>query len=305
VPSERSPNLAANLAAQLAQHRAALGDRPFEFEHGLHGDARFARGQLAELVGRVPCAWVLAHEAQFSPHERRGKAKLPADADLVQAIVTLPTAGVSIRAYNLEHTTDFRPLLDELTPIVRDFVGDREGGLSEVNLATFLASAGAVTAAHPDRHHNLLLNVDGRKEVWVDTDPDTRGHHVRTLDYFRRPDLGAPELPPAEQFVLEPGQGVYIPPYRWHWTRVLDDCATGFSVGFSTATTDRNNRVLGFDMRLRALGVRPRPFDMHGDGGVTGRVKAGLSPVVARAARLRPRRGGSLVVSGDPQEVAR
>lgn len=301
MPSE----LSANLAAQLATNRDALGDRPFVFEHGLHGDDRFARGQLAELVSRVPCAWVLAHEAQFSPHERRGKTKLPADADLAAAIVALPTSGVSIRAYNLEHTTDFRPLLDELTPVVRDFVGDLEGGVAEVNLATFLASAGAVTAAHPDRHHNLLLGVDGRKEVWVDTDPDARGHHVRTLDYFRRPDLGAPELPPAAKFVLEPGQGVYIPPYRWHWTRVLDDCATGFSVGFSTPATERNNRVLGFDMRLRALGVRPRPFDMDADGGLTSRVKAGLGPAVARAARLRPRRRGTLVVSGDPQEVAR
>jgi len=289
----------------LSAHREALGDRPFVFDHGLHGDPRFERGQLAELVTRVPCAWVLAHEAQFSPHERRGKTKLPADADLGAAILDLPTSGVSIRAYNLEHTTDFRPLLDEVTPVVTDLVGDREGGVAEVNLATFLASAGAVTAAHPDRHHNLLLGVDGRKKVWVDRDPDARGHHVRTLDYFRRPDLGAPDLPPAECFALEPGQGVYIPPYRWHWTEVLDDCATGFSVGFSTATTERNNCVLGFDMRLRTLGLRPRPFDMHGDGGVSGRTKARLAPVVTRAARLRPRRGGTLVVSADPQEVAR
>jgi len=291
--------------SDLSAHRASLGDTPFVFEHTLHGDARFARDRLAELVTRVPCGWVLAHEAQFSPHERRGKTKLPEDADLRAAIVDLPTSGVSIRAYNLEHTTDFRPLFDELTPVVTDFVGELEGGVSEVNLATFVASAGAVTAAHPDRHHNLLLEVDGRKKVWVDRDPDARGHHVRTLDYFRRPDLGAPELPPAECFLLEPGQGVYIPPYRWHWTEVLDDCGTGFSVGFSTPTTERNNCVLGFDMRMRALGLRPRPFDMHGAGGVTGRAKARLSPVVARTARLRPRRGTSLVESPEPQEVAR
>jgi hypothetical protein len=288
---------------ELAEHADDFGVRPFVFRHGLADDPRFSHEKLAEVVHRLPSGWVLAHEAQHSPHECRGKDALAPDTDLAQVIRDLPTSGVSIRAYNLEHTTAFRALFAEVRPAVRDLVDGREGGLVEVNLAAFLASAGAVTAAHPDRHHNLLLQVSGTKEVWIDDEPDRRRHHTRTLDYLRFPHLGAPELPPARSHVLAPGEGVYIPPYGWHWTSVLGDSAAGFSIGFSTPNTVRNSRVLAVDMKLRRLGVRPRPF---GDpGSLTGRVKAGLQPVAAMVDRVRLARDHALVRSPEPQEVAR
>lgn len=293
------------MLTDLAAHRDALGARAFTFRHSLGDDPRFDLDRLADLVPRLPSAWVLAHEAQFSPHERRGKTKVAPGTDLGRAIADLPTSGVSIRAYNLENTTDFRPILDATSPAVLDFVDCREGGVRDINLATFVASTGAVTAAHPDRHHNFLLNVQGRKQVWIGCDPDPRAQYIRTLDWFRRPHLGAPDLPPAETFSLAPGDAIYIPPYAWHWTEVLDDGATGFSVGFSTATTERNEQVLGVDMRLRALGLHPRPFDMHGAGGVSGRCKAAVAPAVMRAVAFKHRSDASVVVSPNPQEVPR
>jgi quercetin dioxygenase-like cupin family protein len=295
---------AGTLLLDLHEHRDDLGVRPFVFRHRLADDPRFARDDLGDLIARLPCAWVLAHEAQHDPQECRGKDALAAEADLGAVVRELPTSHASIRAYNLEHTTPFRPLYAEAEQAVRDFVGDHEGGVEEVNLATFVASAGAVTAAHPDRHHNLLLHVDGQKEVWVDDDPDRRGHHARTLDYFRAPHLGAPELPPAASFVLSPGEGVYIPPYAWHWTEVLgDDSSAGFSIGFSTPITVQNARVVAIDMKLRRFGVRPRPPDPSASS-LVGRMKLGLEPVAAVADRVRRARGERLIASRDSQEVA-
>jgi hypothetical protein len=299
----RDPTVSA-LIPDLAGHRADLGIRPFVFRHRLADDPRFAPDDLGDLVGRLPCGWVLAHEAQHSPLECRGKDPLADDADLGEVIRDLPTTHASIRAYNLEHTTSFRPLLAEAERAAAELVGDREGGVDEVNLAAFIASAGAVTAAHPDRHHNLLLHVNGEKEVWIDDEADRRLHHARTLDYFRAPHLGTPELPPARSYVLAPGEGVYIPPYAWHWTKVLGESAAGLSIGFSTPATVRNARVVAFDMKLRRLGVRPRPLDAAG-ASLAGRVKVGLEPVAAMADRVRRARGDRLVAFRDAQEVAR
>lgn len=292
------------LISDLAEHRADLGVRPFFFRHRLGEDPRFARDTLGDLVARLPCAWVLAHEAQHSPLERRGKDPLADDADLSAVIRDLPSTHASIRAYNLEHTTSFRPLLAEAQLAASELVGDREGGLTDVNFAAFVASAGAVTPAHPDRHHNLLLQVNGEKEVWIDDEADRRRHHARTLDYFRAPHLGTPELPPARSYVLAPGEGLYIPPYAWHWTQVLGDSAAGLSIGFSTSATVRNARVVAFDMKLRHFGVRPRPLDASG-ASLAGRVKVGLEPVTAMADRVRRARGDRLVAFRDAQEVAR
>ena len=169
---------------------------------------------------------------------------------------------------------------------MRDLVGRREGGVVAVNLGTFLASQDAVTPAHPDRHHNLLLQVEGVKEVWVEDDPDRRAHHLRVVDYLRCPQDGAPVLPPAQRFVLGPGDGVYIAPYAYHWTTVLEGPAVGLSVGFSTPSTLRSSRVHDLDVKLRRRGLRPRPTAA---GGPKERVKAGLATASVRTARFRGR----------------
>ena len=172
---------------------------------------------------------------------------------------------------------------------MRALVGSAEGGVVTVNLGVFLASPDAVTPAHPDRHHNLLLAVAGRKEVWVEDDPDLRAHHLRVVDFLDRPQDGAPFLPPARHFVLEPGQGVYIPPYAFHWTTVVEGPALGLSIGFSTPSTVRSSQVHDLDVRLRRRGLRPRPC---GAGSTKERVKARLAMASIQAARLRDRATG-------------
>lgn len=269
-----------------AMLRPMLGDHPVAFRHTLGHDPRFAPDVIAPLVAALPAAWIRADRSQYSPHEPRGLEQLDADADLDAVVRSLATAPASIRAYNLEHTAEFRDLHRALEPSVRDLVGDAEGGVVAVNLGTFLASPDSVTPAHPDRHHNLLLQVSGRKEVWVEDDPDRRAHHLRVVDYLRRPQDGAPVLPPGKCFILGPGDGVYIPPYAFHWTTVLDGPAVGLSVGVSTPCTVRSGTVHDFDVRLRRRGLRPRP---SGLGSPRERVKARLATASVRAARIRDR----------------
>jgi hypothetical protein len=263
-----------------------LGDHPVGFTHALGNDSHFALDVLAPLVASLPPAWIRANNAQYSPHEPRGLEDLDADADLDVVVRSLATAPASIRAYNLEHTSEFRELHRALQAPVRELVGDAEGGVVAVNLGVFLASLDSVTPAHPDRHHNLLFQVSGRKEVWVEDDPDRRAHHLRVVDYLSRPQNGAPTLPPGRCFILGPGDGVYIPPYAFHWTTVLDGPAVGLSVGFSTPVTVRSATVHDFDMRLRRLGLKPRPSSI---GGRRERMKCLLAAARVRAARVRDR----------------
>jgi len=263
-----------------------FGDRPVGFRHALGDDPHFALDVLGPLVASLPPAWIRANTAQYSPHEPRGLDELDADADLDVVVRSLATAPASIRAYNLEHTSEFRDLHRALEARVPDLVGDAEGGVVAVNLGVFLASPDAVTPAHPDRHHNLLFQVSGRKEVWVEDDPDRRAHHLRVLDYLSRPQDGAPVLPPGRCFVLGPGDGVYIPAYAFHWTTVLDGPAVGLSVGFSTPGTIRSITVHEFDMRLRRRGLKPRPSSI---GGHRERMKCRLAAARVRAARARDR----------------
>ena len=266
---------------------AVIGKHAVTFRHRLGDDPRFDAPVLGPLAARLPSAWIRAHEAQYDPHEPRGICPMPADADLDAAISTLSTGAVSIRLYNLELTTEFRDLASEFDVVVRDLVGDDEGGVDTVNLGAFVASPAAVTPAHPDRHHNLLLQISGRKEVWVEDDPDLRASYLREISYFACPQNGAPELPPARCYVMEPGDGVYIPPYAYHWTTVLgDEPASGLSVGFSSPATIRSGDVHDWDVRTRRLGLRPRPAT---PGSPREATKLGLLSVAIRTAPARKR----------------
>ena len=263
-----------------------FGAHPLAFEHGFGDDERFSLESLAPFIASLPRSWIRAEQVQYSPNEARGLCALDPDVDLADVVRELGDEPASLRAYNLELTSEFRELQQELEPSVRDLVGRREGGVVAVNLGTFLASPDSVTPAHPDRHHNLLLQVVGTKEVWVEDDPDQRAHHLRVVDYFRCPQDGAPVLPPAEHFLLGPGEGVYIAPYAYHWTRVVEGPAVGLSVGFSTRSTVRSSRVHDLDVKLRRRGRSPRPAP---PGGPKERVKAGLATASDRTARFRGR----------------
>jgi Cupin superfamily protein len=270
---------------QRAALHAVLGEHAVAFKHGLGDDPRFSGDVLGPLAATLPAGWIRAHEAQYDPHEPRGMCVLPADADLDIAIRELSTSASSIRLYNLERTAEFRELSARFEGVVRDLVGNDEGGMQAVNLGAFVASPAAVTPAHPDRHHNLLLQVSGRKEVWVEDDPDRRRRYLREVSYFAYPQRGAPELPPARCYVMEPGDGVYIPPYAYHWTTVLgDEPAGGLSVGFSTPVTIRSNDVHDWDVRVRRLGLRPRPAK---PGSVREAAKRGLLAAAVRTAPAR------------------
>jgi hypothetical protein len=244
----RDPALDAAFGAGVVRFRHDFADRPeLDLEH------------LVDVAPRVPMRWLFAHVAQHSALEGRG-AETPIDCTRVaEYLRDLPTSDSSIRVYNLERVAEYAPLAQQLETLVREFVGEREGGLSAVNLGIFAASPHSVTPAHPDRHHNLLLQLRGRRQIWLEEDLVSRDHHVRVLDYLRCPPAGVCRLPPARTFVLEPGDGVYIPPYTFHWTELFDEPGLAFSIGFSTPTTTGDSDAHEFDLRLRRLHLRPRP----------------------------------------------
>jgi hypothetical protein len=267
---------------------AAFGTDVARFRHDFDERDDLNLDCLADVASRVPMPWVFANVAQYSAFEGRG-CETPLDCTRVADFMRdLRGSDASIRVYNLERTAEYAELTHEIEPLVRDFVGDREGGLSAINLGIFVASPHSVTPAHPDRHHNLLFELRGRKKIWIEEDLASRDHHVRVLDYLRCPPAGVTSLPPAQSFVLEPGDGVYIPPYAFHWTELFDEPGVAFSIGFSTPATAGDSQAHEFDLRLRRLHVRPRPAPATS---WRGRTKAQLGAwALQRSARKVERR---------------
>lgn len=262
---------------------AAFGRREERFAHDLTDRDELRLERVAALVDRVPSRWVVAHRAQHDAHEGRGNEPPVDRSRLAEHLRDVDTSEISVRIYNLERVEEWAALAGALDARIREFVGTREGGVRALNLGVFVASPHTVTPAHPDRHHNLLLQVEGHKEIWIGADPDAQRNHLQVLDWLGCPTAGVASLPPATSYVLGPGDGIYIPPYAFHWTRLSDDTGIALSVGFSTPATLRANRVHNFDLILRRRGVMPRPASPTS---LRGRTKARLASLAdARAAR--------------------
>jgi hypothetical protein len=267
---------------------AAFGRSVARFRHDFADREDLDLDRLADVAAQVPMSWVFANVAQRSPHEGRG-CEVPVDCTRVADYLRdLPGSDSSIRVYNLERIAEFADLARQLEALVRDFVGDREGGVTAVNLGLFAASPHSVTPAHPDRHHNLLFELRGPKQIWLEDDLASRDHHVRVLDYLRCPPAGVSALPPAQTFLLETGDGVYNPQSAFHWTQLFDEPCLAFSIGFSTASTNADSQAHELDLRLRRLHLRPRPAPATS---LRGRTKAQLGAwALQRSARKVERR---------------
>lgn len=273
--------------------RASFGRQAAPFTHDLLDRPELTVAAIATSTGAVPASWVVVQDAPDDPRAPRDCGRLPEPPDVDSLIRSLSTARASVRVYNLERLAAYAALTAGCESALREFVGDREGGVHAVNLGVFAASPHSVTPAHPDLHHNLLLQLTGTKEIWIEVDPDRRARYQRVLDYLGCPGAGTPDLPPAEVRRLGPGDAVYVPPYAFHWTRLGGEPGTALSIGFSTPATRIGTEALAFDVRRRRHGRHPRP---SGPGSLGARAKARLEQAARARSRRRARAGATVTV---------
>jgi hypothetical protein len=188
---------------------------------------------------------------------------------------------------------EYRQLLTECVDEVAPFLPRTEGAIEQQAANVLLSSAASVVPVHFDRHHNLLLQIEGTKELAVGSYADP-GYEQREINRHFDTRQNAWSVPTEVQtFRLEPGDGLYIPPYQFHWIRGSPTASTALSCEFRTSRTNRAELVHLCNSRARRLHLSPRP---PGNSEASDRFKAGVmrtwqkvSPRVRAVARV-PRR---------------
>src|SRR5262249_53134934 len=154
--------------------------------------------------------------------------------------------------WELERSPRYSAFLDECLDPVDALVGNREGGMTDRGLNVFASSPHAVAPAHFDMHHNFLLQIDGTKEVTIGSFTDPRVNEAAIDRYYDDRNNNARSLPDRHSsFSLQPGDGVYIPPFAFHWIQVGPDTSISISCGFRTPATEQANLVYECNARLR------------------------------------------------------
>ncbi len=291
------PATATLLALTPDQLDGALGSPMRRFAHRLDLAILDGDASLAALADELPEGWVVASPTDARFEDCRTRIDPPSRDALAGMVADVKASPHALRLYHLELLPGFRAIAGAVSAPIRGL--RTEGGVQDINLALFLAPPGAVTSAHPDRHHNLLLQVAGTKDVWIeDIAGDPVARHRRGVTYFRDPGAGVPDLPSARLVRLGPGDGVYIPPMSFHWTRTTgEEGSVALSVGFSTTRTAGEVRLSQIDVSLHRLGWRrSRPVT---PGRRLSRTKVRLINAID-VARGRPAQISTAAVPGRP-----
>ena len=265
--------------------RLGLGSAPFRLSHRLAGHPAFQREALARLLDAVPRPWTLHQDAKrevVTPVARFISDERP----LGDIIRNLEQTSAWLVTRHLEHVSPYRDLLDRCVHQVAPLVPSREGRTLDRGAMMVIGSPHAVVPVHIDRHHNLLLQIEGRKEFcvgWFD-DPREQAREIGR-NFGRRPSASHRVPDRQVSFHLGPGDGIYIPAYAFHWVQGAPGSSVALSCAFRTELTERAELAQVLNAELRRLGIPSRsPVGSRSD-----RLKASVVRLHRRVGR---RRGG-------------
>ena len=235
-----------------------FGREPLAVRHSLAEHPLLDLEAIADLADELPPDSVERHDA-IQPLVVPGGAPdisgRPSDT-----VRTLETNGSWMVLWYIEQSPPYRALLDEiLDPVARSMPG-REGRMCQREAFLFLSAPGAVTPVHFDPEHNFLLQIRGIKHMNTCRFPDRKSALYELNRYFDGGHRNLTAVPSeSTEFVMHPGDGVYVPSFYPHWVQNGPAASISLSITFRSERSRRNERVHKMNARLRRLRLSPRP----------------------------------------------
>jgi len=166
---------------------------------------------------------------------------------------------------NVQGDALYRTLVDEVLDELKPGIDRLDPGMCYRGGWIFVTSPRTVTPFHFDKEHNFILQVSGRKTLYVWDHRDTEAASEAARDRFhathQRDLLTWDESlrRRARVFHLEPGQGAYMPSTSPHMVENGDEPSVTVSFTYYTDATRRDNRLHRAHEQLRAWGMQPPP----------------------------------------------
>ena len=246
--------------------RSSYNREPYLVSHRLQDEPLFELDELFALCRRLPAEQVLFRTGVIPPD-----ADLDSSYDAYRGPLTLDsvlTRFEELRAYicinNPERDAKYRPMLETILGEIAagiDAVGSRVTWFSTY---IFVTTRDSVTPYHMDRELNYLLQIRGRKLVFLWDPLDERVLSAAESDRLLACDGGRPAYDPsveplAQRFELRPGKGVHHPFIAPHRVHTGPELSVSLAFTFRTRESDASMRAHVFNHKLRSRGMDPRP----------------------------------------------
>ena len=277
----------------------AMARRPCAVDHTLVGHPLLTLDAIADLADRFE-GRVERHRADLPVVMPGGAPEL--DGPPSETVRGIESNGCWMVFWYLESVPEYKDLLDQCLDQVETYLPPEVGRAVRRECFLFLSAPNAVTPVHFDPEHNFLLQIKGRKDMHV-TSFGSELEQLGELErYFDGGDRNLGTMPAGDEtFVLQPGNGVYVPSFWPHWVQNGPEASISLSITFRTRESQRAERVHLFNAGLRRLKLSPRPpgTSMAGDRAKESAWLAVRAPMrAARGARKALQKGGDATTSG-------
>lgn len=241
-------------------------EKPFAVKHKLNDHPLFSIERLLELQKEIPAKKIDWYTGKVGVNEDKRKAP-PTGLTAEETIRQIKDAESWLVLKNVEVIPEYRELLENCFAPYRSLIDAKTPGMRQLEAWIFITSPGSIAPYHIDPEHNYLLQVHGPKVIHIYDANDAAILTDQELEKFFDSGGAAAKLEydeeyqkKAKTFVMQPGDGVYIPYIAPHWVKVEEhDYSISFSVSYYSTVCDNKSRLHRFNSKLRRLGLTPSP----------------------------------------------
>lgn len=248
---------------------AAYPEAPRKFRHDLRNSPLLTLEAIAALAEALP---------EGSAHYNCGNLSIggegkrrSAAASIGEAIRHVETSGSWAVLKNLEQAPEYAALLGNMLTELSVLIEPRTGPVLQPEGWIFVSSPDSVTPFHFDPEHNILLQLQGEKEMTVFPAGDTRFAGDRAHEEFHA--TGAYELDWDETlrdhgtaYILAPGDALLVPVKAPHFVRNGPAPSISLSVTWRSKWSFDEADAREFNRFLRRQGIDPaRPNSWPGN----------------------------------------
>lgn len=241
---------------------AAYPARPVGVRHALQDHALFTLDALADLAGSLPDDHV-EHSLGNLAVDQNPDAIARAALSPAQIVRTIADNGCWMVLKKVDRDPAYAALIAECLAEIAPAVVPHTGACQRPEAFIFLSSPHAVTPFHMDPEHNILLQIAGTKTMRIYPADDPRIVSQQQHEAFHRGGVHR-NMPfdaafddSAAEFVLTPGEAVYVPVKAPHWVQNGAEASISFSITWRSRLSDAEARVHRFNSGMRRLRLDP------------------------------------------------
>ncbi|HTH96744.1 MAG TPA: cupin-like domain-containing protein [Stellaceae bacterium] len=278
-----------------ASARTMFQNHAFAIRHPLADHPLFtieALTRVAEAAAkRRGDLW--ADAGDLSLTDKWGTVPMP-DMPIPRLIDRIETAKAWVVMKHVEKDPAYKAVLDEYEAFVRETAGpELSRMLSRAEMLVFITSPGRKTPYHFDAEFNVVVQIQGTKDLWVCDPADRSITTEHEIEAYHGHSISAGTYKPhaeerARKFALGPGDAVHVPSYAAHWVQNHDNVSVTLSLNMELPRWHHAD-VHHANYLLRRLGMNPRA---PGQSMLLDRSKATVIGAMRRAKRTATRLAG-------------